>query len=87
MKYVVDLLILNKDGVRDPEGEAVNRFALSKRMTEVLDVRVGKTVRLVVEAVNKDEVKEKVLHVAKEARLFNPIVHKVEVFVREDSSN
>jgi len=87
--YYVELVIMNKDGVRDPEGETIQRYVVNRFTNEILETRAGKYLLFKVNASNQQEAENLVRKLAEEMRLYNPIVHKIEVKVlrSENSSN
>ncbi|BFH74522.1 phosphoribosylformylglycinamidine synthase subunit PurS [Sulfurisphaera javensis] len=89
MIYYVELIITNKEGVRDPEGETIQRYVVSRFSDKITETRSGKYLLFKVVSNNKDEAIELVKKLADELRLYNPIVHKIEVKVNriEDGSN
>jgi len=89
MLYYVELIITNKEGVRDPEGETIQRYVVNRFTNEILETRAGKYLLFKVNASNQQEAEGLVKKLAEEMRLYNPIIHKIEVKVSrtEDSSN
>ena len=89
MFYYVELIITNKEGVRDPEGETIQRYVVNRFTNEILETRAGKYLLFKVNAGNQQEAEGLVKKLAEEMRLYNPIIHKIEVKVgrTEDSSN
>jgi len=89
MLYYVELIITNKEGVRDPEGETIQRYVVNRFTNEILETRAGKYLLFKVNADNQQEAEGLVKKLAEEMRLYNPIIHKIEVKVgrTEDSSN
>ncbi|MCY0860740.1 MAG: phosphoribosylformylglycinamidine synthase subunit PurS [Sulfolobaceae archaeon] len=87
MLYQVELIIINKDGVRDPEGETIQRYVVRKLSDKVLETRAGKYLLFRVESNSSDEAKEVVKKIANESRLFNPLVHKIIIRVVRDESS
>ena len=81
MKFKVELIILNKEGVRDPEGETLQRYVVEKYSSKFLSTRVGKYILFEVEGNSREEVEEMVKRLAYERRLYNPLVHRIEVRV------
>ncbi|BBD71736.1 hypothetical protein HS1genome_0125 [Sulfodiicoccus acidiphilus] len=80
MNFVVDVLVLPKEEIRDPEGEAVKKYLLKENGSKVNEVRAGKLIRLAVDATSPSEAEEIALSLASKG-LFNPLVHRVEVRV------
>ncbi|QKQ99617.1 phosphoribosylformylglycinamidine synthase PurS protein [Metallosphaera tengchongensis] len=78
--YRVELIVINKDGVRDPEGETLKRYVLDPEVpNRISSARVGKFIELLVDASSKEEAERLVAKLAEEKRLYNPIVHKIRV--------
>ncbi len=84
MIYSVELIIINKDIVRDPEGETLQKYVVEKFSKNVLETRVGKYIRFKIEASDEKSAKEIIEKVASEGRLYNPIVHKIIVRVSKE---
>ncbi len=82
--YSVEVIILNKEGIRDPEGETIKRYMVDKVTDKVVEVKAGKYVVFKVDAGSEEEAVSIAKRVADEKRLYNPIVHKVEIRVRRD---
>ncbi|MGC9371711.1 MAG: phosphoribosylformylglycinamidine synthase subunit PurS [Thermovirgaceae bacterium] len=57
MNYTVEVLVYLKEGVLDTQGKAVRQSLLRLGFEELNEVRIGKYIRLVVDAPNKDEAK------------------------------
>lgn len=83
MIYNVELIIINKDIVRDPEGETLQKYVIEKFTRDVLETRVGKYIQFKVEASNEDSARKLVEKIAVEGKLYNPIVHKIIVRVNK----
>ena len=86
MIYDVELIILNKDGVRDPEGETIQKYVVEKISNNVKNTRAGKYLVFRVESQSTEEAEKIVRRIAEEGRLYNPIVHKIIVRVRRDEN-
>lgn len=78
MRYLVYLNIAYKRGIRDPEGEAIQREIFERRGVSA-EVRAGKCLIVAVEAATPEEAGERALKLAWDLRLGNPNVHVVEV--------
>ncbi|ABL87290.1 conserved hypothetical protein [Pyrobaculum islandicum DSM 4184] len=78
MRYLVYLNIAYKRGIRDPEGETIQREIFERRGVSI-EVRAGKCLVLTIEASSPEEAREKALKLAWDMRLGNPNVHMVEV--------
>ncbi|MEM0373484.1 MAG: phosphoribosylformylglycinamidine synthase subunit PurS [Sulfolobaceae archaeon] len=84
--FIVELLIYTKDGVRDPEGETIYRYMVSKVSSLVKEVRAGKYLRFTLDVESKEKAIEEVVRVSNELMLYNPLVHKIEVRIRDSNS-
>jgi phosphoribosylformylglycinamidine synthase PurS subunit len=78
LNYTVEILILPKDSIRDPEGEAIERHMLGEVRGKLKQVRVGKVIRVILEASSKEEA-IKMAEEFSSRGLHNPLVHKVEL--------
>ncbi|EZQ04842.1 hypothetical protein CM19_07620 [Candidatus Acidianus copahuensis] len=83
MIYKVEFLITNKEGIRDPEGETVKKFIVDKVTNKVEDVRAGKYIVVNVNVSNKEDAENIAKLLLEKTRLYNPVIHKVEVRVKE----
>lgn len=81
--FMVEAIITNKRGVRDPEGETIHRFLVLKRgYNSVKGIRTGKYLLFKVEASSPNEALNKVKEICEKLRIYNPIVHDIEVRLR-----
>jgi len=78
--YRVEAIITLKRGIRDPEAETIYRYLiLDKGFSEVKSVRVGKQILFAVEAESREKALETVKVVCEKLRLYNPVIHDLEV--------
>lgn len=81
--HLVEVIITNKKSVKDPEGETIHKhLILRKGYSEVLNVRTGKYILFSVNAENAEEASRIVKEVCEKLRIYNPIVHDIEVRIR-----
>lgn len=81
--HLVEVVITNKKGVKDPEGETIHKhLILRKGYSEVVNVRTGKYILFSVNAVNAEEATRIVREICEKLRIYNPIVHDIEVRIR-----
>lgn len=87
--YVVEVMITNKKGVRDPEGETIHRDLVIKMgFSDVVGVRSGKYLEFYVNSTSCREAMEYIRELCYRLRIYNPIVHEVKVRASgEDCSN
>jgi phosphoribosylaminoimidazole-succinocarboxamide synthase/phosphoribosylformylglycinamidine synthase len=57
MSHTVEVLVYLKEGVLDTQGKAVRQSLLRLGFEELEEVRIGKYIRLALDARNKDEAK------------------------------
>ncbi|MCS7108225.1 MAG: phosphoribosylformylglycinamidine synthase subunit PurS [Sulfolobales archaeon] len=85
--YVVEVIITNKGHVRDPEGETIYRDLIIKRgYTNVAGIRSGKYLKFHVQSDSCKAAVEYVKELCYKLRIYNPIVHDVEVRASGQSS-
>ncbi|NPA85153.1 MAG: phosphoribosylformylglycinamidine synthase subunit PurS [Crenarchaeota archaeon] len=87
MNYKVEVIIRNKKVARDPEGETIKKelVARSSLANKVKDVRSGKWLLFEVEAQSPEEAVKTVEKICREMRIYNPVVHEMEVRTHQGS--
>jgi phosphoribosylformylglycinamidine synthase PurS subunit len=76
----VEVIITNKKGVKDPEGETIHRYLiLRKGYNMVQRVRAGKYLLLTVNAPSEEDAIKMVKEMCEKLRIYNPVVHDIEV--------
>jgi phosphoribosylformylglycinamidine synthase PurS subunit len=75
MKYSAEVIVTLKNGVRDPQGAAVDTVLKRTRMEESAAVSVGKYFNLTISANDKTEAEEKLKRICEDV-LSNPILEK-----------
>jgi phosphoribosylformylglycinamidine synthase len=75
MRFAVEVLVTLKPGLADPQGKAVEGSLPSLGWTNVSGVRVGKHIRLDVEATTEDEAKAQTQEIA-DRLLSNPVIEE-----------
>ncbi len=81
-EFSVEIIISNKPGARDPEGETITRDLLHMNgIRYVKEVRAAKLLTVTVDASNEEEAKNKTLLMCNELRLYNPIAHSLKIRV------
>ena len=74
------MVISNKPGVREPEGETILHDLVAKSgFEQVESIRAGKHLRVKVVAPNSEAAKRLVERMCNELRIFNPAAHSCEV--------
>ena len=78
MKYKAEVVVTLKDGIRDPQGTAIDTVLKRTSMEEDSEVRVGKYFNLFVNADNDEKANDK-LHKICEEVLSNPILESYRI--------
>ena len=80
--YNVDVIIENKPGINDPEGDTIlNDLVLKGKFSNVKKIHSAKMLKFSINEKNKKLAKSKVLKICDELRMYNPLVSKVTVNV------
>ena len=78
----MSVVISNKPGVREPEGETILHDLVAKSgFEQVESIRAGKYLRLKVRASDPESAKRLVESMCNELRIFNPAAHSCEVSI------
>lgn len=78
MKYCAEIIVTLKNGVRDPQGAAVDTVLRRTNIEETADVKVGKYFTLNVNANNEDDALDKINHICNDV-LSNPILESYKI--------
>jgi phosphoribosylformylglycinamidine synthase len=80
VEFNVTVIIENKPGISDPEGETIlNDLILKSKNSSVKKIRAGKILRFLVTGNDKKSVERKVSKICDDLRIFNPLVSKVTI--------
>ena len=80
--FEVSVVISNKPGAKEPEGETILHDLVSKSgFSQVKSIRAGKYLRVTVTAPDPKSAKELVEKMCNELRIFNPAAHSCEVSI------
>ncbi|MGD0318261.1 MAG: phosphoribosylformylglycinamidine synthase subunit PurS [Nitrososphaerales archaeon] len=80
--FTVKVVISNRDGAGDPEGETIYRDLVSKSVfKQVKGIRSGKFLKVSVEAADAASAKALVSKMCDELRIYNPAAHSITVEV------
>ncbi|UXD21822.1 hypothetical protein IPA_08540 [Ignicoccus pacificus DSM 13166] len=79
--YKIEVIIRNKKVARDPEGETIYKELIgrSSYASEIKGIRSGKWLLFEVEADSLETALKDVEKLCKDLRIFNPVVHEMEV--------
>jgi phosphoribosylformylglycinamidine synthase len=76
--YNVHVIIENKSGISDPEGDTIlNDLVLKGKNSSVKKIRSGKILKFTMIAKNKKSAENTVGNICQELRIYNPLVSKV----------
>ena len=76
--YVVSIIIENKPGISDPEGETIlNDVVLKGKNRSIKKIRSGTILKFSISEKNEKIAKDKVVKICDEMRIYNPLVSKV----------
>jgi len=79
-EFNVTVIIENKPGISDPEGETIlNDLVLKSSNSSVKKIRSGKILRFTVVQSDIKSAEKKVKQICDELRIFNPLVSKVTI--------
>ena len=80
VEFNVTVIIENKPGISDPEGETIlNDLILKSKNSSVKKIRAGKILRFLVTGNDKKSVERKISKICDDLRIFNPLVSKVTI--------
>ena len=83
--YVVSIVIENKPGISDPEGETIlNDLVLKGKNRSIKKIRSGTILKFSISEKNEKIAKDKVVKICDEMRIYNPLVSKVTATVVKD---
>ena len=83
--YIVSIIIENKPGISDPEGETIlNDLVLKGKNRSIKKIRSGTILKFSISEKNEKIAKDKVVKICDEMRIYNPLVSKVTATVVKD---
>jgi phosphoribosylformylglycinamidine synthase len=81
--FMVHVVIENKPGISDPEGETIlNDLVLKGSFSSVKKIRSAKMLKITINEKTKDLAEKKIQKLCDDLRIYNPMVSKItlEVF-------
>ena len=83
--YVVSIIIENKPGISDPEGETILKEHVMKGKNRTIKkIRSRTILKFSISEKNEKIAKDKVVKICDEMRIYNPLVSKVTATVVKD---
>ena len=78
--FSVSVIIENKSGISDPEGETIlNDLVLKGSHTTISKIKTAKMLKFTIDEKDKKTAQSKVKEVCDELRIYNPMVSKVTI--------
>ena len=78
--YFVNIVIEGKKGTKDPVADTLRKDLMNKQGYHmVTGARSGQFLRINLDAKNEEDAKAIVTKMANELRIFNPVIHKMEI--------
>ncbi|MDP6898279.1 MAG: phosphoribosylformylglycinamidine synthase subunit PurS [Candidatus Nitrosopelagicus sp.] len=82
--FQVSIVIENKPGISDPEGDTIlNDLVLKDKNTNITQIRSGTILKFSVTESNEQSAKDSILKICDELRIYNPLVSKVTATAEE----
>jgi phosphoribosylformylglycinamidine synthase len=82
--YNVNVIIENKPGINDPEGETIlNDLVLKGKFSNVKKIRSAKMLKFSITERNKKSAELRVMKICDDLRIYNPLVSNVIVSVNQ----
>ena len=83
--YTVNVIIENKPGISDPEGETILKdLVLKGSYSSVKKIRSAKMLKFKINERNKALAEKKIQKLCDDLRIYNPMVSKITIEVFED---
>ena len=83
--YTVHVIIENKPGISDPEGETILKdLVLKGSYSSVKKIRSAKMLKFKINEKNKTLAEQKIKKLCDDLRIYNPMVSKITIEVFED---
>lgn len=80
--FIVHVIIENKPGISDPEGETIlNDLVLKGTTSTVTKIKSAKMLQFTIKEKDKKSAKIKVQKICDELRIYNPMVSKITIDV------
>ncbi len=80
--YTVKIVIENKPGINDPEGETIlNDLILKGSDSKITDVRTAKMLTIKMREKSPNDAKKRTQKMCDEMRIYNPMVSQISISV------
>ena len=82
--FQVSVVIENKPGISDPEGETIlNDLVLKGKNKDITKIRAGTILKFSITEKNEETAKNNVIEICDDLRIYNPLVSKVTATVEK----
>ncbi|MEM3373144.1 MAG: phosphoribosylformylglycinamidine synthase subunit PurS [Candidatus Anstonellales archaeon] len=81
-EFEVIAIIKGKALAKDPEGETIKKYLIDKKTDHVKSIRTAKMLIFKIESSSKEKAIEEIRNLCNELRIFNPLAHELEVYVK-----
>ena len=76
--FQVSIVIENKPGISDPEGDTIlNDLVLKSKTKNITKIRSGTILKFSITEKNEKSAKDEIIKICDELRIYNPLVSKV----------
>ena len=82
--FQVSVVIENKPGISDPEGDTIlNDLVLKGKNKDITKIRAGTILKFSITEKNEESAKNKVIKICDDLRIYNPLVSKATATVEK----
>ena len=78
-KFRVQVIIENKPGIRDPEGETILNDLVLKKFGSVSEIRTARMLKFLIFGKTARTAEEEVRRICDDLRIYNPLVSSVRI--------
>jgi len=83
--FTVQVVIENKSGISDPEGETILKdLVLKGKYSSVKKIHTGKVLKFKINEKTKTIAKKKIQKICDDLRIYNPMVSKITIEIFDD---
>ena len=84
-EFEIHVIIENKTGISDPEGETILKdLVLKGSYSSVSKIRTAKMLKFIIKEKNKKSAEEKIRKLCDDLRIFNPMVSQISIQTLEN---
>lgn len=85
--YHVNVIIENKPGISDPEGDTIlNDLVIKNGTTKITNIKTAKMLRFTIDEKDKKSAKHTIQKICDELRIYNPLVSKIAMNITDKNS-